>query len=105
MLRQSNLGTPSFGGLVEHECPRCHRPVELPLGEICGTCQHDITRRANRVARVVAMVSTAAIGVYVMMRVPPDPTARAVSGISVAASYLLTYLIAKRVAREIFRWR
>jgi hypothetical protein len=105
MLRQPNLGTPSLGGLVEHECPRCHRPVELPFGEICGTCQGEITRRANRVARLVAMVSTAAVGIYVMLRVPPDPTARAVSGASVAAWYLLTYMIAKRVAREALRWR
>jgi hypothetical protein len=51
------------------------------------------------------MVSTAAVGLYVMLRVPPDPTARAVSGASVAAWYLLTYMITKRIAREVFRWR
>ena len=105
MLRQSSLGTPSFGGLVEHECPRCHRPVELPLGEICAACEGEIARRANRLARTVAMVSTAAVGVYVMWRVPPDPTARAVSGASVAVWYLLTYMIAKRIAREALRTR
>ena len=92
-----------FGGLVEHECPRCHRPVELPLGDICGVCQGDIARRANRVARLVAMVSTAGVGVYVLVRVPPDPTARAVSGASVAAWYVLTYMIVKRIAGEILR--
>ena len=51
------------------------------------------------------MVSTAAVGLYVMWRVPPDPTARAVSGASVAVWYLLTYMIAKRIAREALRAR
>ncbi len=91
------------GGLVEHECPRCHRPVELPLGEFCAACRQTIARRATRYARLIAMVSTAALGVYVLLRVPPDPTARTVSGVAVAAWYLLTYLIARRVLREFLR--
>jgi hypothetical protein len=49
------------------------------------------------------MVSTAALGVYVMLRVPPDPVARTVSGGAVAAWYLLTYLIVRRVLREFRR--
>jgi hypothetical protein len=49
------------------------------------------------------MVSTAAVGLYMLVRVPPDPMARAVSGVSVGAWYVLTYMIAKRIAREAFR--
>ena len=40
-------------GLVEHECPRCHRAVELPLGELCGTCRGEIERRAVKLGNLV----------------------------------------------------
>jgi len=103
MLRRWNSRTPSFGALVEHECPRCHQPVELPLGEICDACRRAIDARAIRIARPIAMISTVALGAYVVLRVPPHPTARLVSGVSVAVWYLLTYLVAKRVLREVLR--
>ena len=103
MLPLWSSRTPLSGGLVEHECPRCHRPVELPVGEICAVCRQAIERRARRSARLVAMTSTVALGVYVMLRVPPEPTARTVSGVAVGAWYLLTYLIARRVLREFLR--
>jgi hypothetical protein len=77
--------------------------VELPLGELCAACRREIDRRAVRAARLIAMVSTAALGVYVMLRVPPDPVARSVSGAAVAAWYVLTYLIVRRVLREFRR--
>ncbi len=89
-----------LGVLVEHECPRCHRPVELPLGAICGDCRQGIERRASRIARLVALGSTAVFGVYVALRVPDDATARIVSGVSVAIWYVLTNLIVKRVLRQ-----
>jgi len=100
MLRPWNSRTPSFGALLEHECPRCRRPVELPLGEICADCRRAIDARARRLARLAAMLSTLALGIYVMLRVPRDPTARMVSGGAVAAWYLLTYLVVRRVLRE-----
>lgn len=103
MLLLWSSRTPWSGVLVEHECPRCHRPVELALGELCAACRRAIDRRAIRSARVVAMVSTAVLGLYVMLRVPPDPVARAVSGAAVAAWYVLTYLIVRRVMREFRR--
>jgi hypothetical protein len=89
--------------LLEHECPRCRQPVELPLGEICDACRRAISARATRIARRIAMISTAALGVYVMLRVPPDPTARLVSGVSVALWYLMMYLVAKRVLTEVLK--
>jgi hypothetical protein len=92
--------SPFFGLLVEHECPRCHQPVELPLGEICGACRQSIERRAGRIGRLVAMVSTVAVAIYVVLRMPRDPTARVVGGVSIGLWYILTYLLVKRVLRE-----
>ena len=100
MLRRWSSQKPLLGALAEHECPRCHRPVELPLGEICGVCRQSIDRRATRIARTVALLSTVAVGVYVVVRVPDDPTARLVSGMCVAVWYVLMYLIVKRVLQE-----
>lgn len=103
MLRQWNSRTPLLGDLRERECPRCHRPVDLPLGEICPVCQRDIQRRASRIARAVALLSTVAVGAWVLLRVPPDPTARLVSGVAVAIWYVLTNLVVRRVLREFLR--
>jgi len=100
MLRQWNSRTPLFGDLREQECPRCRRPVDLPLGEICTPCQRDIRRRTARIARIVALLSTVIVGAYVLLRVPADPTARLVSGAAVAIWYLLTNLVVRRVLRE-----
>jgi len=48
---------PLSGALIEHECPRCKREVELPLGDICGPCWGDIERRAgSKVTDVLAAV-------------------------------------------------
>jgi hypothetical protein len=60
-------------------------------------------RRANQIARLAAITSTGAVALYVLLRVPPDPTARLVSGIGVAVWYLLSYLVVKRVLREFLR--
>ncbi|HEX9692775.1 MAG TPA: hypothetical protein VGA22_11805 [Gemmatimonadales bacterium] len=89
--------------MVEHECPRCHREIELPLGELCPDCRREIERRAARVARVVAMVTTLALAVYIGIRVPADPTARLVGGAAVAVWYLLTNLVVRRLLREYFQ--
>ncbi len=100
MLRQWNSRTPSFGVFVERECPRCHRPVELPLGEICESCRGDIRRRAQRLGRRIAGVTTIAMALYVWLRMPDDGTARAVGALGVVAWYVLTYLVVRRVAQE-----
>ncbi len=103
MLRQWNSRTPSFGVFVEHECPRCHREVELPLGEICRDCGNAIERRVGRISRWVAGVSTLAMALYVWLRMPPDATARTVGVMGIVAWYVLTFLVAKRVIRELAR--
>lgn len=92
-----------LGGLREHECPRCHREVDLPLGEICLQCRREIEGRARRSARLVAAVTTLAVALYVLLRMPPDPTARLVGGMGIAIWYLLTNLVMRRVLRELLR--
>ena len=103
MLRPGNSQTPSFGGLIEHECPRCGREVELPFGALCGTCVGEITTRARRLSRRIALGTTALLGLYILLRMPPDPTARLVGGAAIVAWYVLTRMIVTRVAREFLR--
>jgi hypothetical protein len=102
LLRTSSL-TPSFSGLREHECPRCHRPVELPLGELCDACRLEIRQRAARVARWTSLLTTLAFGLYVMVVLPPLQMPRLVGGAATAAWFLLVRRIAQRMAAEWFR--
>ena len=99
MLRPWNSQTPFAGVLTEHECPRCRQPVKLPLGELCATCRQNIERQAGRTARRVAVVTTLLLGLYLVLRLPQDPTARMVGAASIGIWYLLTHLVAKRIAR------
>ncbi len=100
MLRRGNLQTPLVAGLVEHECPRCHRAVELPLGALCGRCHREIERRARRVARLVGGLSTVAVALYVFIPPPPDERARTVGLIGVVIWYILTNVVVRRVMRQ-----
>lgn len=101
MLRRPSSRTPFFGVLLEHECPRCHREVELPLGELCVQCRRAIERRARRLARLIAAVTTLGIAVYVLVQVPPERTARLVGAMGIGIWYLLTNLVMRRVLREL----
>ncbi len=98
MLRRWDSRTPLYGVLTEHECPRCRQPVELPLGEICGACRTSIERRAGRIGRLVALISTVGLAIYVLL--PEERTARLVGAMSIGIWYLLTYLVVKRILRE-----
>lgn len=100
MLRRPTSPTPFYGVLVEHECPRCHRPVELPLGRLCSVCRHEIDRKAAAIARLVAGATTLVMGVYVLWRTAGAPQARMVGVVGIVMWYILTYIIAKRVLRE-----
>ena len=100
MLRRGNLQTPLVAGLVEHECPRCHRAVELPLGALCAHCHKAIERRARRVARWVAGFSTAAVALYIFIPAPPDERARAVGLAGILIWYILTTAMVRRVMRN-----
>jgi hypothetical protein len=103
MLRRTSSLSPSFGGLRERECPRCHRAVELSLGELCDACRREIAQRAGRVSRWVSLTATLAFGVYVMVALPPLQMPRLVGGAATLAWFLLVRRIARQLAVEWFR--
>jgi len=105
MLRRTSSLTPSFGVLRERECPRCHRAVDLPLGELCDACRREIGHRAARVARWVSLGTTLAFGVYVMAVLPPLQMPRLVGAAATVTWYLVTRRIVHHVAGEWFRTR
>lgn len=105
MLRRTSSLSPSFGALREQECPRCHRAVDLPLGELCDACRREIRARAGRVARWVSLTTTLAFGVYVMAVLPPFQTARLVGAAATVIWFIVSRRIAERVAAEWFRSR
>jgi len=59
-----------------------------------------VRRRAARIARWVAMGTTLPLAVYVAWTLPHDRTARVVGAAAVLIWYVLTSLIARRVAWE-----
>jgi len=103
MLRPWDSPTPFAGGLVEHECPRCHRAVELPFGKLCRACRDEIDRKAARLATLVAVASTAALAVYVTLRMPDDPIARRVGIMAVVVWFILSNVVVRRAARELMK--
>ena len=103
MLRRTSSLSPSFGALRERECPRCHRAVDLALGDLCDACRREIRGRAARVARWVSLVTTLAFGVYVMAVLPPLQMPRLVGGAATVIWFVVTRRIAERVAAEWFR--
>ena len=101
MLPPLNSPLPLSGGLVEHECPRCHQPVDaLPLGAWCANCARDITRRARRWARWVSLGSTAVLVGYIAFRQPAGPNARLVLVVATGVWYFMVYRVTERIARE-----
>ncbi|HWP37204.1 MAG TPA: hypothetical protein VNL18_06570 [Gemmatimonadales bacterium] len=101
MQRPLRSPTPLPGVWREKECPRCHRPVDLPLGAVCRECRWEIERRARRLGHLVAAVTTLVLAVYVLLRLPPDPRGRLVSAMAVGIWYLLSGMIVRRAAREL----
>jgi len=95
-----NRPSPLSGALIGHECPRCGREVELPLGDICGECWANIERRAGKISRIVAIATTAGLAVYVYLRMPDYPTAKVVGLAAIVAWYIITGLVTKRIMRE-----
>jgi hypothetical protein len=72
----------------------------LPVGGWCAECTRRVKRRAARIARWVALGTTLPLAGYVTLALPRDPTARVVGAASVVIWYVLTSLIARRVAWE-----
>jgi hypothetical protein len=49
------------------------------------------------------MVTTIAMALYVILRMPPDPNARLVGAVAVVVWYVLTNLVVRRMLRELWQ--
>lgn len=72
----------------------------LAVGELCAECAVRVRRRAGRLARRVAMLTTFPLAIYVAVTLPPQITPRMTYLGVVLAWYALTFLIVKRTAWE-----
>jgi hypothetical protein len=77
----------------------------IALGDMCAQCLKDVTRKASRLGRLAAIVTTGLLAAYLMLTlrsVAPtwQGTARTVGAVAAVAWYLLTYRIVKRIAWE-----
>ena len=85
----------------KHPCARCGEFVAgIAIGGLCPSCARQADRRAARIARLVAIGTTLPLAVYVAWALPAERTARLVGAASALLWYVLTFLIAKRVALE-----
>lgn len=72
----------------------------LAVGGICSVCWEAVVRRATRISRWVAMGTTLPLAVYMTVTLPAERTARLMGLVFVLIWFLLSALIAKRVALE-----
>ena len=72
----------------------------LAVGGICSECWEKVVRRAGRISRWVAMGTTLPLAVYLTVILPAQRTARLMGVVTVVIWYLLSSLIARRVALE-----
>ena len=91
----------SSGSGPSHPCAKCGEyTAGIAIGGLCANCTRALERRASRIARLVAIGTTAVLAVYVAWTLPVERTARLVGAASVLLWYVFTFLIAKRVSRE-----
>src|SRR6266705_2476410 len=77
----------------------------IGLGELCARCVQEVTRKASRIGRLVAAVTTLLLAGYLTLTlrtVAPasQTTARTVGAVTAVAWYLLTFRIVQRIAFE-----
>lgn len=85
----------------KHPCAKCGDFVAgIAIGGLCPSCARVAERRAARIGRLVAMGTTIPLAVYVTWSFPTTQPARLVGAGSVLLWYVLTSLIAKRIALE-----
>ncbi len=83
----------SSGSGPSHPCAKCGEfTAGIAIGGLCAN--------SSRIARPVAIGTTAVLAVYVAWTLPVERTARLVGAASVLLWYVFTFLIVKRVARE-----
>ncbi len=92
---------PLPSGLPEVPCAKCGRRVPgLAWTALCPECRWEREARARRLSSRIALAATAAMGLYLILRLPTDPTSRIYGAIAVAATYLIVRRIASRLAME-----
>ena len=72
----------------------------LAVGGICADCWRKVVRRAANIGRWVAMATSLPLAVYLTLSLPAERTARLMGVVVVLIWYILTSLIARRVALE-----
>jgi len=72
----------------------------LAVGGICSECWGKLVRRAGRISRWVAMGTTLPLAVYLTLTLPAQRNARLMGVVVVVIWYILSSLIARRVALE-----
>jgi hypothetical protein len=109
VYRPPSSPAPWSGGsspVPSHACARCGELTPgIGIGDLCPRCTKDVAKKASRIGRVAAVVTTLLVAGYVILRlraVTPawQATARTVGAVAVVVWYLLTYRIVKRVALE-----
>lgn len=92
---------PLLSGLPEVPCAKCGRRVPgLAWTALCPECRWEREGRARRLSSRIALAATTIMGLYLVLRLPADPTARLYAGIAVVATYLIVRRIATRLAME-----
>lgn len=93
---------PSHDGFLEVPCARCGRKgSKIQWGDLCPVCREERKRKASRIGRLAAIPSTIAVGLWVLLSVPPDvPLARIYGMVAVVATYILVRRIVSRVAQD-----
>ena len=92
---------PFAGGLIEHECPRCHRAVELPFGELCRSCRDQIDRKARQLGRNVSLVTTILLSAYIyFFRHPADQLQRQMSVVALVIWFIVSNIVVRRAVKE-----
>ncbi len=95
----------SHDGFLEVPCARCGRKgAKIQWGDVCPVCREEQKHRARRIGRLAAIPSTIAVGVWVLLSVPPDvQLARIYGMVAVIATYVLVRRIVSRIAQDLVK--
>src|SRR5256885_16459935 len=97
LLRPSSPAPWSSGLGPSHPCAKCGTDTPgIAIGGLCANCTRLLERRASRVARLVAIGTTAPLAVYVALAPPVERAGRIAGAAGVAPGYGLVFLLGKR---------
>jgi len=90
-----------IGQPAEVPCARCERRVAgLAWGERCRDCLAERRRRASRLARRISLVAALLAAIFLGWGTPGTGQSRTWVAIGVLGTFLLTRMIAMRIAME-----